>query len=140
MRKKIIIGLIVLLVVSMSMTFGYFVANIKTNEEIIKIGNPDVSNATLTPLYSANDVLVPKTVQTTSTNEVYYLQWQLTVEADEYLTYTLDTELPAEFQISTDRPEGTYVYNTATTYTITLELLEEVDYTEYTFYLYVRFN
>ena len=137
--KKIIILLFLVFAVSAT-AFAYVVTQVRTNDQLIQIGNPDASGATLTPLYASTDVLVPKTVTTSSDNEKYYLQWHLTIEADTYLEYTLDTELPPEFSITTDRPDGIYVYNTSTTYTITLELLEEVDYSEYTFYLYVNFK
>ncbi len=137
--KKIILILLLLLMVGISTTYAYVVSQLKTNDQLIKIGNPDASGATLTPLYASDDVLIPKTVIASKDNEKYQFQWTLTVDSDTNMEFTLDTELPKEFKISTDRPDGVYVYNTNTTYTITLELLELVDYSEFTFYLYVKF-
>lgn len=140
MKKNVIIVLLILALALSTVGFAYVVGQLKTNDQLIKIGNADATGATLTPLYNVDDVLIPSTVEISSDNEKHYLQWHLTIETDKYLEYTLDTELPPEFSITTDRPEGVYLYNTNTTYTITLELLEEVDYSEYTFYLYVNFK
>ena len=140
MKKNVIIVLLILALALSTVGFAYVVGQLKTNDQLIKIGNADATGATLTPLYNVDDVLIPSTVEISSDNEKHYLQWHLTIETDKYLEYTLDTELPPEFSITTDRPDGIYVYNTSTTYTITLELLEEVDYSEYTFYLYVNFK
>lgn len=135
--KKI---LVLLLVASMLSTvvYGYMVSQVKTNDQIIKIGNAG-DEATLTYLGNQNDVLVPNYITNLSTNEVTSMTFNLTVNSDELRYYHLDSELPSEFTIETNRPSGEYYYTTGVTYTITIQLLEQVEYTEYTFYLYVNF-
>jgi len=135
LSKIILLAVIALL--TTGLTFAYVVSQIRTNDQIIKIGGPDADGATLTALFDSSVVLVPMDVTTSSTNEVKLLQFSLTVDSDIPMNYHLDTDLPPEFQITTDR-EG-YYYTTGITYTITLELLQQVDYSEYTFYLYVNF-
>ena len=139
-RKSILLVLVLLLILSTTATFAYLVAQVKTNDQIIKIGGGDVTGATLTPLFTSDKVLVPTGVTITQNNEVKMLQWRLTVDSAVTKTYTLDTVLTSEFRITTDRPVGVYNYSTSTTYTITLELLEEVDYSTYTFYLFLNFS
>jgi hypothetical protein len=136
MKKKIIIVLLLLVFGLATVTMAYMVTRVKTNETLIQLGGPDAKNATLTPLYLSDVRLVPKDVTTTSDKEVKYLQWELTVEADGYIEYGLDTELPPEFVVTTNKVAG-YNFNSDTTYIVTLELLEEVDYSDYTFYLYI---
>lgn len=134
--KKIIT--LILIVLSLALvTYAYVITQTKTNEQIIKIGNADVSGATLTPLYTSDKVLVPKDVETSSTNEIKYLQFELIVVSDTESNYRLDSELPPEFALSSN---SAYTYYTAnTTYILTLELNEQVDYSTYTFYLFINF-
>lgn len=134
--KKIIIVL-VLLLVSVGVTYAYIVENVRTNDAIVKIGTPDVKGASLTQINPSTDVLVPINVITSSTNEVKQIQFELYVEHVESKNYLLDTNFPKEFRLTTNRTES--FYRTNTTYILTLELLEEVDYTEYSFFLYINF-
>ena len=139
-RKHILLTLTILFIMTIAATFAYAVSQVKTNDQIIKIGGGDVTGATLTPLFTSDKVLVPIGVTTTSDKEVKLLQWTLTVDSTLTKNYTLDTVLTSEFRLTTDRPVGEYTYRTSNTYTITLELLEEVDYSTYTFYLYLNFS
>ena len=136
--KKLLLTTLVTLLLTAAVTYAYITGQMKTNEVVLKIGNSDISGVTLTPTYAIDAVLIPQGYTATKPNEVKTLTFTLHIESTTTRTYTLDTVLPPEFTLTTDRTG--YVYYTGTTYNLTLELTDEVDYTTYTFYLWVNMS
>lgn len=136
--KKLLLTVLATLLVTATVTYAYITGQMKTNEVVLQIGNSDVSGVTLTPTYAEGARLIPLGYTATQDNEVKVMTFTLHIESDTTRTYTLDTELPPEFKLTTDRTG--YVYYTGTTYNLTLELLSEVTYTTYTFYLWVNMS
>ena len=136
--KKLLLTTLVTLLLTAAVTYAYITGQMKTNEVVLKIGNSDISGVTLTPTYAIDAVLIPQGYTATQPNEVKILTFTLHIESATTRTYTLDTVLPPEFVLTTDRTG--YVYYAGTTYNLTLELTDEVDYTTYTFYLWVNMS
>ncbi|MDY0104277.1 MAG: hypothetical protein RBS07_15185 [Lentimicrobium sp.] len=135
MKKKIIISLIVILLLSISATFAYIMTSFKTNELTIKVGTQDVGNAILTDLQPGY-VLIPNSAIVSQPNETKMLEYHLTVQNDETKQYTISYDLPDGF-ILTHNNSNAY-FTTGTTYTITITLSEPVAVTNQTFYINIQ--
>ena len=136
MRKKLIIGLLFLLVAGMSVTFGYMVNQTKTNTIEIKFGSiGDVAELTYQGNY--NDVLVPNYITELGENEVTKMHFRLLVTSDTLRNYRIDTDFPEGMLKETDAVAS--YYTTGTTYNIFIEIDREMDIETFDFYLYINF-
>lgn len=135
MKKKVILSLIVILLLSVSATFAYIMTSFKTNELTIKVGTQDIGNAILTDLQPGY-VLIPSNAIVSQSNETKMLEYHLTVQNDETKQYTISYDLPDGF-VLTHNNSNTY-FTTGTTYTITITLSEPVAVTNQTFYINIQ--
>jgi uncharacterized protein YpmS len=95
--KKIIILLVVLLV-TLTVTFAYMVTSVQSNELDIEIGVPDNATAIIeTDLL--NKVLIPYSATKTQANEVNEYRVYLRVTYSESVYFTMSDNLPSEYEI-----------------------------------------
>jgi hypothetical protein len=106
----------------------------KTNEALIFVAGNNVKSATLTP--ENNYVLIPYNATPERSDEKTSLNYTLYVEADSTIPFTIEHDLPEEFEIVDY--DASKEYYTNAYYTITVRLLEERE-DNYDFYLYVNF-
>lgn len=136
MRKKIIAGLLIVALITISVTFGYMVNQVKTDTFNISIGGVG-DEATLT--YTGRDgvSLVPYNTREYGSNEVIELKFTLIVESEQQRSYTIEDNLPDWLEIQSN-VLGSY-YNTGTTYSLSIRMLEQGEAGDYDFFLYINF-
>lgn len=132
MKKKLIYILIVLLALSVSVTFAYITTQFKTNNTTIKIGTQQNVYASL--IQQETGILIPYTSIATSGDEVFQLTYLLRVEHTQNNIYTVTHNLPEQYQVT----YNTTVFRANETYTVTVKLLEPVTVTTQTFYLNIQ--
>ena len=131
--KKIIILLVVLLV-TLTVTFAYMVTSVQSNELDIEIGVPDNATAVIqTDLL--NKVLIPYSATKTQANEVNEYRVSLRVIYSESIYFTMSDNLPSEYEIICSAT----TFLTNTNYTLYIRLIEPVETNIQTLQLVVNF-
>ena len=128
--------ILVLLILGSSVTYAYLISQTRTDDMIFKIGTPDVQGVVFTQTSSSNLRLIPLGTTASTSNQVTHISFELRVDSTEHRNYNITHNLPTQFKVSNN--SGGMMW-TGTTYQITVQLLEPVDLTETTFYLYINF-
>ena len=132
-KRKAVISLIVMLILSLSATFAYMVSSLQSNSLTFQIGTPSVQTASINRITPNNYLLVPYGSLAIGENEIDELHFTLRVDMEIGRTYTFTTNLPPQFQVTTDGISLT----TNREYQLYVRLLEPIELTQQTFYVYI---
>ena len=111
MRKKLIIGLLFLLVAGMSTTFGYYMSDIKSNEVEIIIGEPEEANFKITQIEGVGRPLIPEYAEPSNTLEVKTLKFKFNFKHSDNFNYKITYDLPEGLYIPDIDPDKEYGVN-----------------------------
>ena len=136
MKKRILIGLLITVLLLVNVTFAYILTTFNTNNVTIKVGQLDEGLATLTPEQGPAYVLIPITSIATQTGETTALDYTLNVQTSTTRQYTISHNLPVEFEVVTLYHTGD-IYQTNTNYNIRVTMISSI-FTDQTFYIIIE--
>lgn len=134
MKKRTIVILLFIMLVTINVTFAYISTLMKTNELTIKVGQPDEGVAVLTELQPGY-VLIPYGSIATQSNERQELTYQLIVNTTSLYNYYISHDLPEQFTLTTSNTQGSF--QTGRGYTITIRMNAPVT-TNQVFYINIE--